>query len=77
MKEYKVLREIESGQALSTPETVRDHLEKTLNELARAGWVVKSFAVNPVPAGSPFVIRPPSYAYFVLLERERPDAGPG
>lgn len=75
MKEYKVLRELEPAQPMWAPETTRDRLEKTLNELARSGWVVKSFSVNPQSSGSAFVFRPASYAYFVLLEREIPDLG--
>lgn len=72
MKEYKVIRELEPAQPMWGPETTRDLLEKQLNELAREGWVVSSFTVNPQASGSAFVFRPASYAYFVLLERDRP-----
>jgi hypothetical protein len=77
MMEYKILREVDSGQSLWSPETARDRLEKTLNELADAGWIVRSFSVNPLGAGSPFVLRPPSFAYVVLLEREKKERGQG
>jgi hypothetical protein len=74
MKEYKVIRELEPAQPMWGPETTRDRLEKNLNELARNGWIVKSFSVNPQSSGSSFVFRPASFAYFVLLEREMPEA---
>ncbi|HLN51966.1 MAG TPA: hypothetical protein VK455_07955 [Thermoplasmata archaeon] len=40
MKEYKVLRELEPNQPSWAGEATRDRLEKSINELARAGWVV-------------------------------------
>ncbi len=75
MKEYKILRELEPAQPLWAPETTRDRLERNLNELARSGWSVKSFLVNPLTTGSALVFRPASFAYFVLLEREIPNPG--
>jgi hypothetical protein len=71
MKEYTVLRESEPNQPSWAAETTRDRLEKHLNELARAGWVVKSFQASHVPAA--FGFRPINVVYYVLLERDGPD----
>jgi hypothetical protein len=76
MKEYRVVRELEPTQPSWAGETTRNRLEKTLNELARGGWIVKSFEVHYVPAGFAFGYRPTNLAYFVLLERERVDSNP-
>lgn len=72
MKEYKILRELEPAQPLWAPETTRDRVERNLNELARSGWSVRTFVVNPLSTGSGIVFRPANFAYFVLLEREIP-----
>jgi hypothetical protein len=77
MKEYKVLRESEPNQPSWAAEGTRDRLEKNLNELARGGWVVKAFQASHAPAGPAFGFRPTNVVYFVLLERERADTGPG
>ncbi len=77
MKEYKVLRELEPNQPSSAGEATRDRLEKKINELARGGWVVKSFGASHAPFGPGFGFRPVNVAYVVLLERERADVGPG
>jgi hypothetical protein len=77
MKEYKILRELEPGQPTSAGEATRDRLEKRINELARDGWVVKSFGASHAPTGPGFGSRPINVAYVVLLERERADIGPG
>jgi hypothetical protein len=77
MKEYKVLREAEPNQPSWAAENTRDRLEKSINELARDGWVVKSFQVSPAPVGPAFGFRPTNAVYFVLLERERTDPAPG
>jgi hypothetical protein len=74
MKEYKVLRELEPTQPSWAGETTRDRLEKSLNELAGSGWVVKSFEARHVPAGFAFGYRPTNLTYFVLLEREKLDS---
>ena len=77
MKEYKVLRELEPNQPSWAAETTRARLEEKINELARGGWVVKSFEVGHPAGGIGFGVRPTSAAYFVLLERERTDAAKG
>jgi hypothetical protein len=77
MKEYKVLRESEPNQPSWAAETTRDRLETKINELARGGWVVKSFQVNHVPGAPGFGFRTANVVYFVLLERERADSGTG
>ncbi len=76
MKEYRVLRELEPAQPSWAGEATRDRLEKSLNELARSGWVVRSFEVRYAPAGFAFGYRPNNLAYFVLLEREKTEGGP-
>ena len=77
MKEYKLLRELEPTQPSWATETTRARLEERINELAREGWIVKSFGVSPSTAGMGFGVRPTNGAYFVLLERERTDSGHG
>ena len=77
MKEYKLLRESEPNQPSWAAENTRDRLEKSINELARAGWIVKSFQANQLPAGPAFGFRPTNLVYFVLLEREKADAPAG
>lgn len=74
MKEYRVLREVEPLQPTWAGEIARERLEKRLNELSTEGWVVRSFRVGQVAAGTGFGLRPMTAAYFVLLERERPTA---
>jgi len=74
MKEYKVLRELEPNQPSWAGEATRDRLENSINELARAGWVVASFEASHAPAA--FGFRPTNVAYFVLLEREKASPGP-
>jgi hypothetical protein len=77
MKEYKVLREAEPNQPSWAAESTRDRIEKNLNELARAGWVVRSFQASHLPAVAAFGFRPTNVVYFVLLEREKADPGTG
>ncbi|MGA8543197.1 MAG: hypothetical protein WB947_06660 [Thermoplasmata archaeon] len=78
MKEYKVLRELEPTQPAWAGESTRERLETNINELARSGWVVRSFRVSQPTGGTGFGFgyRPANFAYFVLLERERADTGP-
>jgi hypothetical protein len=82
VKEYKVLREVEAGQPTwpnppsTAAETTRAHLEQSLNELARTGWVVKAFEVSQALAGPAIGFRTTNLVYMVLLERERPDSDP-
>jgi hypothetical protein len=77
MTEYRVLREAEPNQPSWAAENTRARLEKSLNDLARDGWVVKSFHASHAPAGPAFGFRPTNVVYFVLLERERADPVPG
>jgi hypothetical protein len=77
MKEYKLLREAEPSQPSWAGENTRNQLEKTLNELARGGWVVKSFQACQQSPVAAFGFRPTNVVYFVLLEREKADSGPG
>jgi len=76
MKEYKILRELEPNQPSAAGEATRDRLEKHLNELAKEGWIVKSFGASHPPAGAGFGFRPVNVAYLVLLERDRAGADP-
>ena len=70
MKEYRILRELEPNQPAAAGEAARDRLERRINELARDGWVVRSFEASHVPAVGGFGIRPINLAYHVLLERD-------
>lgn len=67
MKEYKILREIESPRLGPNNHQL---LEDRINELAKDGWTVASFTVTHAPSATGPMFS--SSAWFcALLERNR------
>ena len=71
MKEYRILREIETARMGPNNHVL---LEQKMNELAREGWVVASFGVSHVATGTGPVISSSAW-YCTLMERDTKTAG--
>lgn len=73
MKEYRILREVESPRIGPNNHRL---LEDRINELARDGWVVHSFTVSHAPTTTAPMFSSSTW-YCALLEREGPTSRPG